>query len=96
MPNNGKKVSYFYDAEIGNYHYGNTHPMKPHRIRMADTLIRSYGLDEYMTEMVRSPFSDPLPESLIVPRHNGSSHKIGFNFDGIYRTQPLISWITLI
>lgn len=23
-----KRVSYFYDAEIGNYHYGQGHPMK--------------------------------------------------------------------
>lgn len=23
-----KRVSYFYDAEIGNYHYGQKHPMK--------------------------------------------------------------------
>ena len=23
-----KKVAYFYDAEVGNYHYGQGHPMK--------------------------------------------------------------------
>ena len=23
-----KRVAYFYDAEIGNYHYGQGHPMK--------------------------------------------------------------------
>lgn len=23
-----KRISYFYDAEVGNYHYGQGHPMK--------------------------------------------------------------------
>jgi histone deacetylase 1/2 len=23
-----RRISYFYDAEIGNYHYGQGHPMK--------------------------------------------------------------------
>mmetsp|Transcript_28454 Transcript_28454/g.44252 ORF Transcript_28454/g.44252 Transcript_28454/m.44252 type:complete len:452 (-) Transcript_28454:242-1597(-) len=39
-----KRVSYFYDAEIGNYHYGQTHPMKPHRVRMTHNLVVNYGL----------------------------------------------------
>lgn len=39
-----KKVAYYYDADIGNYYYGQGHPMKPHRIRMAHNLILNYGL----------------------------------------------------
>lgn len=39
-----KKVCYYYDADIGNYYYGQGHPMKPHRIRMAHNLILNYGL----------------------------------------------------
>jgi histone deacetylase 1/2 len=39
-----RKVSYFYDAEIGNYHYGQGHPMKPHRVRMTHNLVVNYGL----------------------------------------------------
>ncbi|RKO89597.1 hypothetical protein BDK51DRAFT_17899, partial [Blyttiomyces helicus] len=31
-------------ADIGNYHYGPQHPMKPHRIRMTHNLIVNYGL----------------------------------------------------
>lgn len=31
-------------AEVGNYHYGPQHPMKPHRIRMTHNLIINYGL----------------------------------------------------
>lgn len=38
------KVCYYYDSDIGNYYYGQGHPMKPHRIRMAHNLLLSYGL----------------------------------------------------
>lgn len=31
-------------AQIGNYHYGPGHPMKPHRVRMAHNLIVNYEL----------------------------------------------------
>ncbi|XP_020532106.1 histone deacetylase 19 [Amborella trichopoda] len=43
-----RKVSYFYDSEIGNYYYSQGHPMKPHRIRMAHNLVLNYGLLECM------------------------------------------------
>jgi acetoin utilization deacetylase AcuC-like enzyme len=39
-----RRVSYFYDPEIGNYHYGQGHPMKPHRVRMTHNLVVNYGL----------------------------------------------------
>ena len=35
-------------AEVGNYHYGETHPMKPHRVRMAHHLIVNYGLYQHL------------------------------------------------
>jgi histone deacetylase 1/2 len=25
-----RRVCYFYDAKVGNYYYGQDHPMKPH------------------------------------------------------------------
>lgn len=43
-----RRVAYFYDEEIGNFYYGNGHPMKPHRVRMAHNLILSYGLYKKM------------------------------------------------
>ncbi|MEW5297115.1 MAG: hypothetical protein WDW36_000343 [Sanguina aurantia] len=43
-----KKVSYFYDQELGNFYYGPGHPMKPHRMRMANSLILQYGLYKHM------------------------------------------------
>lgn len=39
-----KKVAYFYDSDVGNYAYVSGHPMKPHRIRMAHSLIMNYNL----------------------------------------------------
>ena len=31
-------------GDIGNFYYGQGHPMKPHRVRMAHNLILNYGL----------------------------------------------------
>ncbi|KAG7856600.1 hypothetical protein KL919_004130 [Ogataea angusta] len=45
---NKKRVAYFYDSDVGNYAYGAGHPMKPHRIRMAHSLIMNYGLYKKM------------------------------------------------
>lgn len=39
-----KKVSYFYNPEVGKYYYGKDHPMKPKRVAMAHTLINNLGL----------------------------------------------------
>lgn len=53
-----KKVAYFYDSDIGNYAYVAGHPMKPHRIRMAHSLVMNYGLykkmEIYVSEASRS------------------------------------------
>ena len=38
---------------MGNYHYGQGHPMKPHRMRMAHSLIVAYGLYRKMEVHVR-------------------------------------------
>ena len=43
-----KKVAYFYDSDVGNYAYVAGHPMKPHRIRLAHSLIMNYGLYKKM------------------------------------------------
>ena len=37
-----RRVAYYYDADIGNYHYGQGHPMKPHRVRMTHNLVKIY------------------------------------------------------
>lgn len=43
-----RRVSYFYEPTIGDYYYGQGHPMKPHRIRMAHNLIVHYSLHRRM------------------------------------------------
>ncbi|KAH7326439.1 hypothetical protein B0I35DRAFT_346815, partial [Stachybotrys elegans] len=43
-----KKVAYFYDSDIGNHAYVTGHPMKPHRIRLAHSLIMQYDLYQKM------------------------------------------------
>lgn len=47
-PQDKKRVAYFYDSDVGNFSYGANHPMKPHRIRMAHSLIMNYGLYKKM------------------------------------------------
>ena len=62
-----RKVAYFYEPEIGNHYYGHGHPMKPHRVRMAHTLIVRYGLYRHLdvfqtvraSERAMSAFHDP-------------------------------------
>lgn len=46
------QVSYFYDADIGNYYYGPGHPMKPHRIRMTHSLLLHYDLYQHMKALI--------------------------------------------
>ncbi|KAK2738151.1 histone deacetylase [Onygenales sp. PD_40] len=47
-PADKKRVAYFYDSDVGNYAYVAGHPMKPHRIRMAHSLVMNYGLYKKM------------------------------------------------
>ncbi|UZJ53848.1 hypothetical protein CBS101457_003168 [Exobasidium rhododendri] len=46
--NQPSRVCYFFDSDIGNYHYGPGHPMKPTRIRMCHSLVMNYGLYKKM------------------------------------------------
>jgi histone deacetylase 1/2 len=47
-PSNKQRVAYFYDSDVGNYAYVAGHPMKPHRIRLAHSLIMNYGIYQKM------------------------------------------------
>ncbi|KLJ08676.1 histone deacetylase 1/2 [Blastomyces silverae] len=47
-PADKKRIAYFYDSDVGNYAYVAGHPMKPHRIRMAHSLVMNYGLYKKM------------------------------------------------
>ena len=43
-----KRVSYFYHPDVGHFYYGPSHPMKPHRLKLAHHLVLSYGLYKEM------------------------------------------------
>lgn len=54
-----RRVAYFYDGiiyieNIGNFYYGQGHPMKPHRVRMTHQLILGYKLYRSMDVYVSS------------------------------------------
>ncbi|KAF7084357.1 hypothetical protein CFC21_088000 [Triticum aestivum] len=53
-----RRVCYFYDSEVGNYYYGQGHPMKPHRIRMTHSLLAQYGLLDQMQVLRPNPARD--------------------------------------
>lgn len=56
LPNassNPSRVCYFFDSDIGNFHYGPGHPMKPMRVRMCHSLVMNYGLYKKMEIFVR-------------------------------------------
>ncbi|XP_075262903.1 histone deacetylase 1-like [Convolutriloba macropyga] len=59
-PNTHQKVSYYYDGDVGNFYYGQGHPMKPHRIRMTHNLLLNYGL--YRKLEVYRPFKASFEE----------------------------------
>ncbi|KAL5167783.1 Histone deacetylase 19 [Glycine soja] len=42
------RVRWCEEKEVGNYYYGQGHPMKPHRIRMTHALLAHYGLLQHM------------------------------------------------
>lgn len=45
---NQKRVSYYFDDEIGIYTFKKGHPMRPLRMKITDELIRSYEMDKEM------------------------------------------------
>eukprot|EP00918_Siedleckia_nematoides_P044389 GHVU01097097.1.p1 GENE.GHVU01097097.1~~GHVU01097097.1.p1 ORF type:complete len:436 (-),score=96.72 GHVU01097097.1:241-1548(-) len=52
------RVCYYYDDEIGNFHYGLGHPMKPHRVRMTHDLIEAYNMHTMLDRMYPAIPSD--------------------------------------
>ncbi|ORX63722.1 histone deacetylase [Anaeromyces robustus] len=50
-----KKVSYFYNSDIGYHDLGSNHPLKPYRLRMAHILIIEYELGYKMDILKAKP-----------------------------------------
>ena len=53
-----KIVSYYYDEDTANYCLGGGSVMRPHRVRMTNTLVKEYNLDEKMMVMRPVPRSE--------------------------------------
>ena len=47
----------YWIGDVGNYYYGQGHPMKPHRIRMTHNLLLNYGLYRKMEIYVSNQLS---------------------------------------
>ncbi|MCP9264369.1 Histone deacetylase [Dirofilaria immitis] len=71
------RVAYYYDGDVGNYYYGQGHPMKPHRIRMAHNLILNYGLYRRMERPHVATFEE------MTKYHNNVGEDCPI-FDGMY------------
>ncbi|GAA5833786.1 hypothetical protein JCM11251_005965 [Rhodosporidiobolus azoricus] len=42
------RVSYYFPKGVGEYHFGERHPMKPHRLTLTNHLVLGYGLHKKM------------------------------------------------
>ncbi|BGP45744.1 histone deacetylase [Rhodotorula kratochvilovae] len=42
------RVSYYFSKGVGEYHFGERHPMKPHRLTLTNHLVMGYGLHKRM------------------------------------------------
>ena len=51
------RVDYFYDEAVGNFHYGEGHPMRPHRVRLTHHLVVNYGLYKHLNVFRPKPAS---------------------------------------
>ncbi|TFY82234.1 hypothetical protein EWM64_g1786 [Hericium alpestre] len=45
-PHSRPIVSYYFPKGVGEHHYGERHPMKPHRLSLTNALVIGYGLDK--------------------------------------------------
>lgn len=48
MLDSERRVAYYYNREVAQFHYGEQHPMKPHRLALTHALILSYDLWDKM------------------------------------------------
>ena len=58
------------NKQVGSFHYGQGHPMKPHRVRMAHNLIVNYSLYREMDVFVRPTRA----RALVALRARGRCH----------------------
>ncbi len=44
QPHSNPRVSYYHPSGVGDFHYGERHPMKPARLTLTNQLVLAYGL----------------------------------------------------
>ncbi|CAD6922200.1 unnamed protein product [Tilletia laevis] len=59
-PHSEQRVAYYFPKGVGDYHYGERHPMKPARLTLTNRLVMAYGLHNYMD--VYTPRTATRPE----------------------------------
>lgn len=74
-------ILFFSTGDVGNYYYGQGHPMKPHRIRMTHNLLLNYGLYRKMEIYVRN-------SSLLL-------YTFLFFFFSCFLTKPISSFVCM-
>lgn len=73
-----RRVCYYYHHDVGNYHYGPRHPMKPQRLAAIHSLVVNYGLDKEM--LVLKP---PRATAIEMMRFHSKDY-----IDFLYRVSP--------
>ena len=53
-------VVYFFDSGVGNFHYGQGHPMKPHRLSVTHSLVLNYNLHKHMKAWLHEFYQSPI------------------------------------
>jgi len=69
-----KKVCYFYSPDVGNFHYGVGHPMKPQRLSVIHHLVFNYGLHKKM--QVFRPYKASAHDMTRYLFHNHNGYRI--------------------
>ncbi|MFH4982772.1 hypothetical protein AB6A40_009481 [Gnathostoma spinigerum] len=64
-----KRVCYYYHPDVGNFHYGPRHPMKPQRLAALHSLVVNYGLDKEM--LVLTP---PRASAIEIERYHSKDY----------------------
>lgn len=66
----GVFLSAYISGDVGNYYYGQGHPMKPHRIRMTHNLLLNYGLyrkmEIYVCRITVTVFLSSISDAFLV------------------------------
>lgn len=80
-----RRVSYFYDQDVGSFVYGEGHPMRPFRINMTHQLILAYGLYRKMNVYVSTVIHHNRPQRIKIFANNYHHHHHSY-----IATQPSI------